>query len=258
MENINMNYREFFSSNRTWKLIGVVVLILILVKMIGGGPDWKGGDKITSMITVSGKGEVIVKPDIATISFGVTAENLDVAKAQEESATKINKIIDFLKTSGVEEKDIKTVNYSVYPRYDYVNSKTYPYNGKQVLAGYTVSQSVEVKIREIKNAGAILSGVGEFGVTDVGGLNFSVDKYDEEQNKARTAAIKDARAQAEVLAKSLGVKLVRITSFSENGNYPMYYAKEMSAMGGDMMVAPQVPTGENKITSNVSITYEIR
>jgi uncharacterized protein YggE len=165
---------------------------------------------------------VVVKPDIATISFGVSAENLDVAKAQTESATKMNNIIKLLKDKGVDEKDIKTTNYSIYPRYDYTRTASagYPYGGKQVLAGYTVSQNVEVKIRDISKAGELLGGVGEFGVTDVSGLSFSVDKIKEVKNQARDAAITDAREQAQVLAKGLGVKLVKITSFSENGNYP--------------------------------------
>jgi uncharacterized protein len=256
----NINWRETFNSNRTWKLIGIVVLILIVLKGFGVESEWKG-DRMPNTISVSGKGEVVVQPDIVTISFGVSAENLEVAKAQTESATKMNNIVDFLEKNGVAKKDIKTTNYSIYPRYDYTQSKVYPYGGKQILVAYVVSQNVEVKIREISKAGTLLSGVGEYGVTDISGLTFGVDKIDEVSNEARDLAIKDARAEAEVLAKSLGVKLVRIVSFSEN-SYPMpYYAKEMSvmspAMGGDA-VAPNLQPGENKVVSNVTVTYEIR
>lgn len=256
----NINWRETFTNSRTWKLIGIAVLILIVLKGFGGHDEWKG-DRMPNTISVSGKGEVIVKPDIATISFGVTTENLEVAKAQAESTTRMNNILSFLKVNGVDEKDIKTTNYSIYPRYDYTQNKVYPYNGKQTLGAYVVSQNVEVKIRDIAKAGTLLAGVGEYGVTDVSGLTFGVDKIDEVSDEARDLAIKDARAEAEVLAKSLGVKLVRIVSFSEN-NYPMpYYAKEMSvmspAMGGDVG-APNLQPGENKVISNVIVTYEIR
>lgn len=261
MENITFNWREFFNNGRTWKIIALVVLILIVLKGFGGPRSWEGRDSSFSTISVAGQGEVVVKPDIATISFGVTVENLDVSKAQTEAATKMNNVLDFLKKNGVEDKDIKTTNYSVYPRYDYVQTKVYPYNGKQILAGYTVSQNVEVKIRDISKAGTLLAGVGEYGVTDVSGLNFGVDKIDEVQNQARNEAIKNARAEAEVLAKALGVKLVRIVSFSENGNYPVPYysmSKGMAeGMGGDV-VAPNLEPGENKVTSSVTVTYEIR
>jgi hypothetical protein len=255
---------EFFKTHRVWKIVGIIVVIIIASHICSGGPGWRDYDnsKVVNTITVSGTGEVVVKPDIATISFGVSAENLDVAKAQTESATKMNNIIDFLNKNGVDEKDIKTTNYSIYPRYDYTRtSSVYPYTGKQVLVGYVVSQTVEVKIRDISQSGKLLGGVGEFGVTDISGLNFSVDKIDDVKDQARELAIKDAREQARVLAKGLDVRLLKIVSFSENGNSPIYYGmmeKSMAVgMGGDA-VAPQLPAGENKITSNVTITYEIR
>jgi hypothetical protein len=245
-------------------IIKIVILIIVLCfigRMFMGDRGWRNDNQIVNTITVSGKGEVVVKPDIATVSFGVTAENLDVAKAQTESATKINKIIDLLKSKGVAEKDIKTTNYNIYPRYDYnQTNQTFPYGGKQVLAAYVVSQTVEVKILEIAKAGEILSGVGEFGVTDVSGLTFTVDDEEKVKDQARDLAIEDAKAQAKVLAKGLDVKLVKITSFSENANYPMYYGVSSAKMMDSAVssVAPQVPAGENKITSNVSITYEIK
>jgi len=255
MENLN--------NHKVWKIVGVIIILFIVMKLIGGDHDWRGNNPIINTISVSGIGEVVVKPDIATVSFGVSAENLDVAKAQTESATKINNIIEALKKNGVEEKDIKTTNYNIYPRYNYTQtSAIYPYGGKQVLAAYVVSQTVEVKIRDISKSGVILSDIGKLGVTDISGLNFTIDKINDKKNEARDLAIEDAKTQARVLAKGLGVKLVKITSFSEGGNGPIYYGMEKAmavGMGEDnTALAPQVPAGENKITSNVTITYEIR
>jgi uncharacterized protein len=262
-QNTNMGQRWSWSGMKTWqKVVGLIIVILIICGIFDGGDEWKGNNQIVNTITVTGKGEVIVKPDIATVSFGVTAENMDVSKAQTESATKINDIIDFLKESDVDEKDIKTTNYNIYPRYNYVQPTVYySYSGgTQVLAGYVVSQTVEVKIRDISKAGEILSGVGKFGVTDVSGLNFTVDKQDDVRDQARDLAIQDAKEQAKVLAKALDVRLVTISSFSENGNYPMYYegAKVMGMGGSDAAVSARLPVGENTITSNVVITYEIK
>jgi len=247
--------------HKIFKIIVLVIILVFIGKIICGGSDWRRDDKIINTITVSGKGEIVVKPDIATVSFGVSAENLDVSKAQTESSKKMNSIIDLLKKEGIAEKDIKTTNYNIYPKYDYIRAQLDYYGGKQVLSGYVVSQTVEVKIRDISKAGTILSGVGEFGVTDVSGLSFTVDNQDSMKDQARDLAIKDAKTQAKVLAKGLGVRLVKITSFSENGNYPTYYGAEKSmavGMGSADAIAPQILTGENKITSNVSITYEIK
>ena len=248
------------------KIFGIIILILVVIfigKAIWGGHgDFNGNNALKDTITFTGKGEVVVKPDIATVSFGVTAENLDVAKAQTEATTKMNKIIDLLKNKGVAEKDIKLTNYNIYPRYDYTPVTLSSYGGsKQVLAAYVVSQTVEVKIRDISKAGEILSGVGEFGVTNVSGLTFTVDNEELVKDQARDLAITDAKAQAKTLAKSLGVRLVKITNYSENGNYPVYYEMNKSmalGTGGSDAAVPQVPMGENKITSNVSITYEIK
>jgi len=164
-----------------------------------------------------------------------------------------------LKADGVDEKDIKTTGYNIYPRYDYITTQTYPYGGKQVLAGYDVTQSISIKIRDLTKAGKIVSDLGTLSVTDMSGLNFTEDKYDDLVLQARDQAITDARAQATKLASALGVRLVKIVGYSEGGNNPIYYDRAvMSAAPMAKGVEAVLPTGENKITSNVSITYEIK
>lgn len=256
------------------KILGIIILIAVIIfigRAVCGERGWRGSDnKDVSTIVVSGKGEVVVKPDIATISFTVTEEKLDVGVAQDTVNKTVAKVLAYIKTQGVDEKDLKTTSYNIYPRYEYVNKANqvldcniYPncYSGKRVIVGYNVSQGIEVKIRDLTKAGKIVSGLGEFGVKDMSGLNFSVDKQDEITKQARDLAIADARADAEKIAEGLGVRLVKVTAFSESGNYPIYYDRAM--MSSAPMMAKGVseavlPTGENTITSNVSITYEIK
>ncbi len=213
-------------------------------------------------ISVSGKGESYAAPDIATFSFTVQEEKMVVSDAQKVVDEKIASIISFLKKNGVEDKDIKTQGYNIYPRYEYpeIRCLVYPCpQGKQTLAGYDVSQSVQVKIRTLADAGRIIGGVGGLGVTDVSGLTFSIDKEDAVLRAARQKAIDDAQTKAKELAHDLGVTLVRIVNFSESGNYPvpmMYAAK--SADGGGASETAQLPAGENQFISNITITYEIR
>ena len=233
-------------------------LVFILVKAFDG----RGNKDIQKdTIVVSGKGELTVKPDIANLSFSVMEESMDVAEASDAVNVKIAKIMESLQSNGVDEKDIKTTGYNIYPRYDYINTQTYPYGGKQVLAGYDVTQGIEIKIRDLSMAGKIVTALGTLNVTDMSGLNFTNDKYDDLVKEARDEAIKEARAEAKKLAKSLGVKLVKIVGYSEGGNYPVYYdrmAVSAASMGKGGSAEAVIPTGENKITSNVSITYEIR
>jgi len=247
-----------------WRGITIVIVVFVVLACLGNCFS-NGNDKDVQKdtIVVSGKGEKIVKPDMATVSFSVMEESLDVSKASEAVNKKIADIIETLKADGVEEKDIKTTDYSVYPRYDYIkNGEIYSPGGTRALAGYDVTQSIEVKIRNLSNAGKIITDLGSLNVTNMGGLNFTNDKYDELVREARDAAIADARAEAKKLAKSLGVRLVKITGYSEGSNYPVYYAKAESAYDsratGAAVPNAVVPTGENKITSTVSISYEIR
>ncbi|MCA9366366.1 SIMPL domain-containing protein, partial [Candidatus Kaiserbacteria bacterium] len=121
-------------------------------------------------IMVEGQGEVMAKPDIGQFSFSVMAEGADAVTAQDKSAESINAIVAYLSDNGVEEKDIKTQNYYLNPKYRYeervcpaINSYCPP--GDRVLDGYEVSQTIVVKVRDLDKAGGLISGVGERGAT---------------------------------------------------------------------------------------------
>lgn len=214
----------------------------------------------SSSINVSGKSEVNLKPDIATFNFTVSEESSAVSSSQTVVDKKVASILDALKKSGVEERDIKTLAYSISPRYEYAGQ--YYGTGKRSLAAYTVTQTVEVKSRNIAEAGKLLVVVGNLGATDVSGLSFDVENRDEIVRNARAEAIKDAKKEAARLAKDLGIKLGEIQNFSEGGYYPispMYYSRAMDASGAAMETkAAEIPAGETKIVSNVTLTYEIR
>ena len=219
----------------------------------------------SNTISVSGYGEAFGAADIATFSFSVVSEKATVAAAQTDATAKINATTEYLKGAGVAEKDIQTTDYSVNPQYDYVTQACAPGvycpGGKQVLRGYQVRQTTTVKVRDTAKAGDLLAGVGGKGATEVSGLQFTFDDPNKLQNDARSKAIADAKQKADELAKELGVSLVRVVSFNENGTTPgpLYYAKDMAVSAqGSAPAAPEISVGQNKVTSNVSITYEIR
>lgn len=218
-------------------------------------------------ITVSGEGEVLAVPDIGRFSFSVMAEGVTATEAQEMSGTNINAILAYLKEQGVEEKDIKTEQYSLYPRWSYeerfcpVGSYCPP--GERIQDGFTVTQTVTVKVRDTDAAGRIVTGVGERGATDISSLAFTVDDVEELRKEAREKAIQDAKEKAVTLASQLGVQLVRITWFDEAGNSydPYYRAVPMMAKEDGMMSdfeGPEFPMGEEETVVRVNITYEVR
>ncbi|OGI62561.1 hypothetical protein A2818_02400 [Candidatus Nomurabacteria bacterium RIFCSPHIGHO2_01_FULL_40_12] len=229
------------------------------------------GSSEANVITLSGHGEVQAVPDIANVYFTISKDAKTVKEAQEAVAKIEKAALDFLKEKGVADKDIKTENASFYPKYEYrydtkimmpCNEYGCPSRGgNNVIVGYTASESVTVKVRNTDDAGVIMQGLGTVGVSNLSGPNFAIDDEDALKAEARKKAIDDARAKAKVLAKDLGVKLGRISNFSESGNYPMpmYYGKAtMFADSGEESAPAEIPKGENTISSDVTITYEIR
>lgn len=267
------NFKSCISIHKkTAHVVAIIFVVLVLALMgLKVMKDIQVLDKTDNAIdqktiSVSGKGEKLVTPDIATVSLGATKESTTVLDAQSKVTAKMNATMDALKAMGIDKKDIKSIGYDISPRYEYVkvapvDDNVYYPSGKQVLAGYTVTQTIEVKIRNIDKAGEILAKVGEIGLTNVSGLNFSVDKQDEIKLSARAEAIDDAKNQAKVLADQLGVRLGRLVSFSDNSYYPSLYARsdmKVTASSYGAAAAPEIAPGESKITSNVTLVYEIK
>ena len=266
---IQQEYKKIFSI----AVIGLLVVATLHILTgsffhLGRGSMMGGFDsREENVITVTGQGEVNAVPDIASVSFSIQKDATTAKEAQTQVAEIEKKALDFLKTSNILDKDIKTTNSSFYPKYEYKYSKLMPCNeygcppsnGKSVIVGYTASESITVKVRNTDDTGKIIEGLSALGVSNLSGPDFMIDDEDGLKEIARKNAIDDAKMKAEKLAKDLGIRLGSITSFSESGDYypPMMYAKaEMSDSAGSS--APVLPKGENTITSNVTITYEIR
>jgi uncharacterized protein YggE len=239
-------------------LAGLLIYVFSSIRYIGAGiaPG--------NTISVSGYGESYSTPDIATFSYSVVSEKPTVADAQADATAKANAVLSYLKSAGIDEKGIQTSSYSINPQYDYAGSvcaNGYCPPGKQTLRGYEVRQTTTIKVRDTAKAGDILAGIGNKGATEVSGLQFTFDNPQQGQIEARTKAIADATAKAKELAKELGVSLVRIVSFNESSGgspVPMYARNLDSAAGAAAQSSPEISVGQNKVTSNVSVTYEIR
>jgi uncharacterized protein YggE len=202
--------------------------------------------------SVSGEGKEIVVPNIAEIRIGVISEGLDLTELQKENSEKMNRIINFLKEKGIDEKDVKTENYSVTPKYDYSKS---PYR----IVGYTISQDLKVKIKDLSKIGEVLSQSVNYGANNVSGPNFTVDDKEVYLEKAREKAIKNAKEKAEKIAKAAGFKLGKIVSITESSPFEPIpvMLKEMGA-GGPLISQPQIEPGSQEIKVQVTITYEIK
>jgi uncharacterized protein len=270
------SFAQEIQSNFWYRVAGLAVLALLaLYLLILAISELKSmryigsGVSASNTITVSGDGEATAVPDMATFSVTIQERAKTVSAAQKVATERSNEIVDYLKGQGIADKDIQTADYSVYPEYEYETRACAPNEycvpGRQNLVGYQVSQTITVKVRDTEKAGDLLTGVGSRGASQVSGLSFTIDDEDALQNEARDKAIARAKEKAEALADSLGVRIVRVVGFSENGSYPpMPYPYGRGGVGMDMAIAqeakaaPALPTGENKIYSYVTVTYEIR
>lgn len=241
-------------------ILAVILGLLLIVLTVSTAIDIKNKlEETENTITVTDTGTIYAKPDLTVANFSVVVEAKTVGEAMSENTQKMNAVISFMKEQGIEDKDLKTTNFNIYPRYEWYDSAQYYPSGKRVLVGYEVTQTLQVKIRNIEKIGEILEGGTSAGANEVSDLEFTIDNQDELKKQARKEAITKAKAKAEELAKELGISLVRISNFSESSVLPYFYSMKEEAVGmaGDEALAPSIQTGENKIEVTVSITYEI-
>ena len=221
-------------------------------------------------ITVTGEGKVIGIPDIAQLQLSVITEGgTDMTTLQKTNTEKMNKIIDFVKSKGVAAKDVKTESYSVQPRYQYSTCRYSASSSEPsvcpppAIVGYTIEQVLSVKVRNFNSLGDILSNAVTLGANSVSGPSFTIDDPAVLKNDARTEAFSKARASAQAMAKAGGFRLGKIVAVGENsyGYYDRGLGAGMmaKAVSSEMAVpAPAIEAGSSDITSNVSITYEIK
>lgn len=215
--------------------------------------------------TVSGEGKIVAVPDIAQLSIGVLTEGgKNLTDLQKQNSEKINKIISYLKEQGINEKDIKTEYYNISPRYQStpcpVYLQTYPEiirpcsPGSPEIIGYSISQNLSVKVRDLSKAGNILGGAVERGANTVYGPNFTIDDPVGLQNQAREEAFKQAREKAKTMAKAGGFRVGKLVSINEGfSGPPIIYGLE--AKGG---AGPSIEPGSQEIIVIITLTYEIK
>lgn len=262
-------YKKVFIKSFVFLVLVIAVFFTIKVILEVKNHSIKNNQEL-GIISVSGKGEVQAVPDIANISFTIRKESKLLKDAQGMVSEVEKNVLSFLREKGVEDKDIKASNISFYPKTEYKQERVVcnefgcppSYGGKSVIYAYEVSENISIKVRNTEIIGDVVEGLSALGITELNGPNFVIDNEEKVKADARALAIKDAKDKARILARDLGVRLVKIKSFNESSDYMPYYnyARAESAMdlGSSMKSTLELPKGENTITSNVSIVYEIR
>jgi hypothetical protein len=202
-------------------------------------------------LDISATGEVTRVPDVAIISAGVVSRSASASGALQDTANRMSQVLAALKRAGVADRDIQTSNVSLNPEY------RYPENQSPQLVGYTASNNVTVRFRDIRSSGKILDALVAVGANQINGPTLTVDKPESALDEARAKAIAIGRARAELYAHSLGLRVVRIVSVNESGGYavpppvPMMMAQARKA-------DTSIEAGEQKLQVNVAMTFELQ
>lgn len=207
----------------------------------------------TSELAVVGEAKVEVIPDTAVVEAGILVNNTPTAEDAQREISKVNnEIISAMKKVGIEKADIKTSNYSVNPNYFYDK-------GKSKIDGYNGNASVTIKVRNMKLVSKVIEAGTNVGANQMSGARFIIEKPELYREIAREKAIKNAREQAEKLAKSLGIRLGKVANMIESTpDSPRVYDMKsaLPLVGGGGAVSPDIEQGTQTITSVVTLYFE--
>lgn len=205
----------------------------------------------TDSFQTQGQGSASAVPDEVTISFGVTKSATTVADAQNQTNSAIENILNNLKKLGVSDKDLKTTNYSVNPDYNF--------NGRQRISGYTVTQNIDLKLKNIKNANEAIDTITANGANLVGQIQFGFTDGAKAklEEMARKEAVGNAKQKAQSLAKTAGIRLGKIINVAESSNgepRPIFF--DSLKAGAIESPTTNVTPGENSVNITVTLTYQ--
>ena len=210
--------------------------------------------KLPRTMSLSGHGEVRMAPDLAIVTVGVMSSAATAREALDANTKSMEGVMAALSNASIEARDIQTSNFSVNPRYDYGQNNAQP----PKVIGYDVSNNVTVSVRKLDGLGAVLDQVVSSGSNQINGIQFQVSKPEAATDEARKLAVADARRKAKVYADASGVALGPIMSLSEGGGYqppvPLYKSMRAEAASVDVPIAQ----GEQAISVDVNITWEIK
>lgn len=247
----NTDYGKFLAIT-----ISVLVILTLYFRLIGPIPF--SVNQITTekktTFDVQAEGKVTAVPDTAEINLGIQSNKPTVEAAQKEANGKINNITSELKKLGIEEKYIKTSNYSVYPDYNY--------QAGQKITGYNVNITLTIKVKDLQKINNVIDIATAQGANQIGNLSFVIDddKLESLKMEARKQAIEKAKVKAKEIANAGGIKLGRLVDVTESvssyNSTPLRTPATALAGGGVEDKQTQIQAGESEITINITISYE--
>jgi uncharacterized protein len=235
------------------KRYGIAVLEMVLFASLAMVSE--AAEKQERTIVVQGQGKASAIPDIATLSIEVSQDGAELDPVLTKVRKDMEKVLDVIKKQDIPEKDIRTELFQVNPKFEADK------RGNARRVGYTVTNRVSVKVRDLKKTGKVLSASLNAGATSVHGPQFELDNPSQVEREALAAATRDAKAKAQAVAEAAGVQLGEIISIQPqhmNWPVPVYRGRAMAMMASADVASEPVSAGEQTLTGHVSLTFEIK
>ena len=238
------------------KTKSLIIFTVIALALLVGACAPAAGNANVRTLSVSGSGEALLAPDIAYIYVGVHTENSTAATAVEENTSQTQELVKAIRDFGIDEKDIRTTNFSIYPM-DRFDPATGLPSGEKV---YAVDNTVYVTVRDLTKLGDLLDTAVQAGANNINSVQFDVAEKDEALKQARADAVKDAESQAQSLAQAAGLSLgeIQSISFNESSPYPIFDGKGGGGAVAAEQAAVPIQPGQLTFTVYVNVTYALK
>lgn len=241
---------------------GIFLAVLTIFVALKARNAWIERDYIGKAVqdrdvfTVTGEGKATSTPDLAKVDVGVYSDGTTVGAVQQTNTQKMNAVIAAVKALGVKDADVQTSNYRLDPKIDWED------NHRNVI-GYTLTQTLNIKVRNLDTVGQVIEKATASGANEIYGIQFTIDDPTTLQEAARLKAIEDAERKAKKLTDALGLKIIKVVTFSENGSsqpgpIPYLERADLKAPSAALAAPPQIEAGSLDVNTTVSVTFEVR
>ncbi len=207
-----------------------------------------------SSIRVTGDARVTARPDRVQIDIGVTTRAAQSQEAASQNAREVDAVLAAVRKATGPAADLKTISYSLNPTYQY-----HPKGEEPTITGYSALNVVQVTLDDLAKIGTVIDSATQAGANHVQGIQFTLRDQDAVRAEALRQAATRARAEAEVLAAALGLKVVRVLGVEENSPRVMPVRAYLGAQRSMATAAAPTPVeaGTLDVTADVMLTVEV-
>ena len=252
-----MNKEKFYF----WVLLDVLIAVIIIGVIFFAFPAFMASRASlppARTITVTAEGKTTASPDLAEVSFSVVSQGASPEVLSTNNTNKMNAVLQFVAAQGISASDTATTAYDLSPNYQFD-----PTTQRQYATGYTLTQTVTIKVHDLTKVATIIGGLAPLGVNEIGGVTFTFNDQNAVVAPARADAMAQAKTKALSMASEAGASLGEPVSVAENTYIPMpqpVYNMEsgVGAMAVPSAVSPNIQPGTQDVTDTVTITYALQ